>query len=454
MKGKGAIPALMASVAVVGSLVIGAPIVLNREPEDTYRRPNILVIVTDDQRAIDTLGAMVETRRWFAAHGTRFVNAFATTPVCCPSRASIFTGRYAHNHGTLSNDDGEALKLDQGSTIQRYLDDAGYFTAMIGRYLNGFPMEATPPHFDRFARCGCPYNDPEVNIDRSLRGVNGYLTDFMTDWTLDRLAETEREDDRPWFLYLAPKAPHSPPVPQARYESAPVKVFRPNPAVREKDVSDKPPYVARGRDRVPATLPSQQLRTLLSVDDMIGELRRALRSLGEERRTLAFFLSDNGLLWGEHGLTGKGVPYKASVRVPLLMTWPGRVDQGVVSRRLVGNIDVAPTILDAAGLQSEQSMDGRSLLTGSARDRILAEMFGSLHDPGLRWASTITKSYQYVEYFDRSDRVTQREYYDLQRDPWQLHNVLGDASETNDPDVRSLSRRLHSDSECAGASCP
>ncbi len=136
------------------------------------------------------------------------------------------------------------------------------------------------------------------------------------------------------------------------------------------------------------------------------------------------------------------------------MTWPGRVDQGVVSRRLVGNIDVAPTILDAAGLQSEQSMDGRSLLTGSARDRILLEMFGSLRDPGLRWASTITKSYQYVEYFDRSDRVTQREYYDLQRDPWQLHNVLGDASETNDPDVRSLSRRLHSDSECAGASCP
>ena len=443
-----------AALALAACSLLEGPRRSSTPRELSRRLPNVLVFVTDDQRAQDTLVAMPQTRRWFRGSGTRFDNAFATTPVCCPARASIFTGRYAHNHNTLTNEDGEAAKLDQSTTLQRYLDDAGYLTALIGRYLNGYPEMAAPPHFDRYARCGCPYNKPAVNMDGSLRDVPGYSAHFMTRWVLDRLRESERRDGQPWFVYVAPKAPHIPARPERRYRRAGVPRPKPNPATREADVSDKPSYVAQSAANPAPSMPIRQLRTLLSIDDMVGRVAAALRSLDEERRTLAFFVSDNGYLWGEHGMRGKGVPYGPSMRVPLLVRWPERIDRPRVSRGLVANIDIAPTVMDVAGLDPATPMDGRSLLDRSARDRLLLEMFGSKGHSGLQWSASVTRRDIYVEYRDHGGATSEREYYDLRADPWQLENLLGDASRANDPPLRALSSRLRTDESCAGASCP
>ena len=159
--------------------------------------------------------------------------------------------------------------------------------------------------------------------------------------------------------------------------------------------------------------------------------------LGEEN-TLAFFMSDNGFMWGEHGHLFKRTPYESSVKVPLLMRWPGQVEKGAVDRRLVANIDVAPTILEAAGIEPmpERPMDGRSLLGTEERERLVLEYWaeGGRNIP--TWFSTRTKDFQYIRYEDRFGDVLFREYYDLARDPWQRRNLLGDGDPTNDPSDR------------------
>ena len=180
-----------------------------------------------------------------------------------------------------------------------------------------------------------------------------------------------------------------------------------------------------------------------------------LRSNGELQNTLAFYVSDNGLLWGDHGLGGKGAPYTQSVQIPMYMRWTGHVTKRATKRRIVANIDVAPTIVEAAGLGGTAPMDGRPLLSSAARSRILLEMFGSNSRPDVRWAATVSRDRQYVEYFaGDSSTPTFREYYATASDPWQLRNLLGDPLTSNDPDVGSLSDQLDRDRRCAGADCP
>jgi arylsulfatase A-like enzyme len=194
-----------------------------------------------------------------------------------------------------------------------------------------------------------------------------------------------------------------------------------------------------------------QLRTLMSVDDMIGGLFHELRRAGEVEDTLALFLSDNGFLWGEHGLIKKMLPYTRSIRIPLLMRWPGEVEAGAIDHRFATNLDIAPTVLEAAGLPADRGMDGRSLLGHWNRDRLLIEFFEAQGRPS--WASTVTRSYQYTEYYEDTDAVVFREYYDMERDPWQLDNLLA-GDEANRVDIPRLSDRLARDRECRAAACP
>ena len=442
-----------ARLALLITCTLGGVLVAAPASPAVTRPPNVLIILTDDQR-VGTLGVMPHTVQFFRNRGRMFTRGFVTTPLCCPSRSSIFTGLYAHNHGVLTN--GEH-SLPQSVTLQRYLHDAGYRTAIVGKYLNGWPLDRNPPYFDRWAlEKGSTYRDPEFNVNGSVRTIKGYATNILASKAVQSLKAFEATDSRPWFLYLAPKAPHLPATPAPEYALAPVSEWARNPAVLESDSRDKPPWVQdshASRSWVAATR-ANMLRTLMSVDDLVGRVSRTLETLGERRGTIAFFLSDNGFMWGEHGLTRKGHPYTHSIKVPLLLRWPGHVAPGSQDGRFAANIDLAPTILDAAGITPLAPMDGRSLLRAWNR-RLFTEMFRPGDGKAAGWASVRTKRMQYVEYYDDSrSRVVFREYYRLDRDPWQLTNLLRDGNPANNPDTAWLHRLLRTYRACGGSACP
>ena len=441
--------ALLVGAAIVGGIV---------DPLASHaatRPPNVLIILTDDQR-VGTLGVMPRTVQFFRNRGRMFTRGFVTTPLCCPSRSSIFTGLYAHNHRVLTNG---GHSLPQNVTVQRYLHDAGYRTAIVGKYLNSWPLELNPPYFDRWATGGGDsYHDPKFNVDGTVRTLRGYTTDIVASKAVRLLQGFEATDSQPWFLYLAPKAPHLPATPAPEYAQAPVSEWAKNPAVLESDRRDKPPWVQDGtvsQDWVRRTR-ADQLRTLRSVDDLVGRVARTLGTLGERRRTIAFFLSDNGFLWGEHGLTNKSHPYTHSIKVPFLLRWPGHLASGSRDWRYATNVDLAPTILDAAGISPGAPMDGKSLLRSWARNRLFTEFFRPGDRSGVPgWASVRTKRMQYVEYYDRDrSHVIFREYYRLDQDPWQLTNLLRDGNPANNPDTARLHRLLRIYRACGGSACP
>jgi arylsulfatase A-like enzyme len=415
--------------------------------------PNILIILTDDQRATDTMQVLPKTLRLFADEGTTFTNAYATTPVCCPSRASIVTGQFAHNTNVRTNQD-QAL-LNHETTIERYLNERGYQTALVGKWLNNWPITQNPPHFDRWAVMQPDYFDAEFNIDGTVETMDGYSTDVTADITVDLIKDFEATDASPWFLHVNPYAPHGPWTPGPAYQNADVGTWDGNPAVFEFDKSDKPQYVKAAQNTIEnGRLDREgQLRTLLSVDDLVKQIFDAIDASGEQN-TLAFFLSDNGFFWSEHGLTSKNQPYAQAMQIPFFARWPGRIAAGDRDRRFVANIDIAPTIMNAAGIAPDGRfpMDGQSLLEPAARRKLLLESWAS----GSRgpWASILTASYQYTEYYlQNATEVKFREYYDPVADPWQLTNLLGDGVPRNDPFIGALAAELAEARRCAGTEC-
>jgi len=435
-------------------------------------RPNILVILTDDQR-VGTLGMMPVTRQLFMRQGTTFPNGFVTTPLCCPSRASILTGRYAHNTGVHTN--GDALDLDQSTTVERYLHDAGYQTGIVGKFLNTWPLTRDPPYFDRWSIFGYGYYHTPWNVQGRQVTVNEYSTDFIAGRAVQDLQAFEARDSKPWFLYVATSAPHDPWTPEPQHAHDPLPPFRKNPAMREANLSDKPPWVRRSPHLSDATIASTragQLRTLPSVDDLVARVFRTLNRLGETRNTLAVFLSDNGFLWGEHGLAGKranesdvGIslssgkryPYTPSIQVPFMVRWPGHLAGRATDRRIVANVDLAPTFLQAAGVRPKSAvpMDGRSFLSRSSRRDLLFEYYQDRMYPLVpTWDSIRSSAFQYTEYFGSSGRIAFREYYDLRHDPFELRNLLHDGDPSNNPDVGPLTRQMARESRCTGTAGP
>ncbi|MGH2757200.1 MAG: sulfatase family protein [Actinomycetota bacterium] len=448
----------------LGGAILGTSVALNvaeaQVPAEPANRPNIVVIVTDDQR-VETMSAMPATRRLFRAGGTKFTNAFATTPLCCPARASIMSGRYAHNHGITTQEEGDAFKLEQSKTMQSELKAAGYRTGIYGKYLNGWDLTSSPTYFDDWAIFSHTepngYFGGSWNENGSVHTVNRYATNFIRSRALSFVREAESSDEQPWYLYVAPPAPHAPFDPGDRYFDAPVTLWDGNPAVEETDRTDKPSWVTRRSEGLSKGrwLRRAQLRTLMSVDDMIGRLFAELDELGEDKTTLAFFLSDNGFMWGEHGLTQKRFPYGPSVRVPFFTRWPAMIGPGTADDRIAANIDIAPTVYDAAGIAPGYEPDGHSLLGSNERDRLLLEFWDTGRGALPTWASTITEGFQYVEYYgDQGLPETPTEYYDLTVDPWQLDNLLGDSDAANDPNVPMLSVQLSFDRSCEGSECP
>jgi arylsulfatase A-like enzyme len=423
--------------------------------------PNVLVIVTDDQ-PIGTMFAMPKTVQWLRSGGVEFQQAYVTTPSCCPSRASIFSGRYVHNHGVRQQRLG--ANLDHRSTLQRHLKNNGYFTAMAGKFLNQWNLGTRPPYFDRYAVANGGYYDTAWGVDGVVKRVATYTTTFIGDKAIEYLSAFERADDaRPWFVYLATFAPHKPRTPEPKYADMTFGSWPGNPAVNE-NVSDKPGYVRWRQPVANSTIQqirTEQLRTLKSVDDMVDRVLRTLQAGGELDNTLVIYLSDNGYMWGQHRLADfKFVPYTESVRVPFFARWPGHLAGGTTDDRLVANIDIKPTVLAAAGIAADPAypMDGRSLLSAGGRSRLLTEYFyDKINAPGIQtWAATRTRTYQYIENYNQPalNGGTFREYYDLVNDPWMLTNLYRDGNPSNDPPIAPLSSALAADRQCSGVNCP
>ena len=423
--------------------------------------PNVLIVITDDQRAGGTLGVMPHTRQWFAREGTRYVNALATTPTCCPSRASIMTGLYAHNHGVHTSERGQAENMDQLLTLQRYLRRDGYHTAIYGKYLNAWPRAVDPPWFDDWAilsdSTARAYFKGRWNVNGEVSRLKSYSTRIIERKALRFLKRSEADDEQPWLMFLAPMSPHLPATPHPNHRGIDVPRFEKTPAMLEEDRTDKPSEVQEQVVdwKVVREWRRKQLRSLVSVDEMVDALFRRLEKRGEADNTLAIYLSDNGFLWGEHGLSQKIRPYEASAEVPFFVRWPGHVPADAREERLVANVDIAPTVMEAAGVEPEHPYDGRSIL-GDPRGRVLLEQWKRPDRSVPNWAATRGDGYLYVEYY-AEDRLVPayREYYDLVEDPWELLNLFGDTDPLNDPpDAAELSLRLHQDVVCAGTSGP
>lgn len=424
-------------------------------------RPNLVLIVTDDQRW-DTLSAMPSVRLLLGGHGVTFTNMFVTTPLCCPARASFLTGRNARHHGVFDNTgpNGGAPAFDPSSTVATWLHDAGYTTALVGKYLNGYPRLgrcSIPPGWDEWDAFATepadrPY-DYTLNRNGTLVSYGHEPQDHQTLVLTDIALDFVRSARQPFFLYLAPSAPHRPAnaLPEDVGSADALPPWRPA-SYDEADVSDKP-----WADRIPPITPERseetdrirrhQIESLTSLDREIGRLVEALDAQGLLDSTVIAFTSDNGFLWGEHRLRSKAWPYEESIRVPLVVRTPwatgARFDE-----HLVLNTDLAPTFAQLAGTAPPTPVDGTSLLPLLRGDppgtyawrtdfvvdwlgRDLSSVLGPAPYEALR-----TERYAYVEYADGT-----RELYDLAADPLELTNLAMDPARAGL--LRRLAERLH-----------
>ncbi|MFD5875848.1 sulfatase [Streptomyces sp. NPDC060322] len=409
-------------------------------------RPNILLIVTDDQPK-QTEWALPKTVDWLAGHGVRFTHGHVTTPLCSPSRSSVLSGQYAHHHGVRNN--GASYQLDQNTTLQRYLKQAGYRTGLFGKFLNSWTLAQNPPHFEDFALLQPGYVDARWNVNGTVQTINGYTTEIIKNRTLNFL-DKAASDNRPWFAYVTPYASHGPRTPEAKYAGTAVPEWNGRPSVPEADRSDKPAYVqnATGTLADGRRIRAEQGRVLRSVDDAVQAFKDRLTALGQLDNTLVIYIADNGFGWADHGWTKKSVPYRPAHEVPFYLSWPaGGLGAGTTDDRIVANIDIAPTVLDAAGVVPGHSQDGRSLLTSYSRDHLLVEFWkqGTAAGGPPTWSSYVAKNKQYTEYHDLTTdadgkvsgtgQLKFREYYDLAGDPHQLRNSLHQATPQDERDL-------------------
>jgi N-acetylglucosamine-6-sulfatase len=432
---------------------------------DTVSPPNIVLILTDDQR-FDELSRMPIVKQELVGKGVRFNDAFVVNPLCCPSRTTILTGKYSHGtdiygnsppHGGFEtfHDDGE-----ESSTIATWLHDDGYHTALVGKYLNGyFPDQVSwvPPGWDRWNALALKEDNTDFYYDytMSLNGTAATYGEDPSDYSTDVLAADadqairETPSGTPLFLYFATSAPHQDPVPPPRYADACRKAQLPHSAAfNEADVSDKPAYIASRpllTDKQMANQDAQfrdQCQALLGVDDAVGTILTALSDTGRLSNTLLLFMSDNGVLLGEHRWKFKKVPYEQAIHVPMVVRYdPVTGGQASSSNALVANIDVAPTFAAAAGV-SAPGAEGQSLLpllTDPAapwRTRLLIEHADTDNFiPVPTYCALRNQRYLYVDY-----GTGEEELYDLKTDPLELQNLAGDPA--FDAKRRSLHRVL------------
>lgn len=349
----------------------------------TAAPPSFVVILTDDQSE-NMLDSMALSRRIVGQPGITFRRAYVEFALCSPSRATLLTGRYAHNHAIVSNQGAFTRMIAlETETVAFHLQQAGYRTAHVGKYINqypsGRPQSYVPrgwTHWASLVGTASRMTGYTINRNGTILRPSSYQTDFLSAESV-RFIRQSVSAGRPFLLYLSTSAPHRPNVPASRHAGLfPSAVYPRTPAFNEADVSDKPPFL-----QFPSLEPSvvaaidanwrNALRQLQAVDEAVRSIRNVLRDLGVLANTYVIFTSDNGAHDGEHRLGGAGQPgfilggkqlmYETDIRVPLLIRGPGVPAGRVDDTHLVVNTDLAPTLLDLAGLPVPATMDGRSL---------------------------------------------------------------------------------------------
>jgi arylsulfatase A-like enzyme len=479
-----------------------------------------VVVLTDDQDDTGSMAYMPKTLRLLAEHGVTFKNSFVNFSLCAPSRASFLTGQAAHNHGIRSNSrekggGWDAFKQDESNTLAVWLKAAGYRTALIGKYMNGYGIDATsgmskpaPPGWDRwFAITGtesADYFNYLINNDGTIRSFghepNDYSTDVLKNQAVKFISD-QSGTTTPFFMLVATKAPHgggedggkgvSTPAPRHAGQFANVQLPL-TPAFNEEDVSDKPGWIrhlpilnAKDIERIRRGYESE-LESLQAVDDLVEAIVNALKSTNELDDTIIIFTSDNGFIKGEHRLQGKIAAYEGSIRVPLIIERPG-IPENQVRSQLVNNLDVVATVEELTGVASGLVSDGRSLrplfddASAPWRSALLIEgghaIFEGAHSrkqPNVAFQSWLggLKAFLLSAYTkfggEKSSpkkfstvRTSTRKYvesgdgfeelYDLTADPSELQNKDGDLAYQND--LAALRKIAQDLASCAGKSC-
>jgi len=339
---------------------------------------NILFILTDDQDVAST-AYMPNLQTKLADEGTRFDNAFVTDPVCCPSRASILRGQYPHNHHVQYNgglNGGHKLFRALGhedSTVATWLHDSGYRTALFGKYLNEYGLQNesyTPPGWDHWFVNMYPMEDQRYTENGTVVTYDPDTyneTEVLSDKAVEYLEQT-KDDSKPFFMFVAPYAPHQPARAASQHEGTfdHEQLPRP-PSFDEEDVDDKPQYI---QDMPPLTqadidrienLYRSRLESLQAVDEMIERFVDTLTSIGKLENTYIVFTSDNGFRQGQHRIQpGKNTAYDEDIRVPLVIRGPDVPVAQTLSHIVINN-DLAPTFAEIAGASVPDFVDGRSL---------------------------------------------------------------------------------------------
>jgi len=468
------------------------------------QRPNIVVVMTDDQTLAD-MEVMPHTRRLIGDRGVTFTNTMVSYPLCCPSRASYMSGQYMHNHGVKSNfpPDGGYDRFDFSNALGVWLQEAGYYTSHVGKQLNFYGISATSnpttvaPGYDDWYVPVDPftysfYRYP-INHNGSLSFFGGAPADYQTD-VLARHAEQvirQRAGKGPFYLKLAPLAPHTEfgfadparavteylakgesavnidPTPAPRH----VGTFRDEPLVRspaynEEDVSDKPAFIQeqpRLDDADTARIERRhraRLESLLAVDEAVVRLVEALRQTRQLHNTVLVFTSDNGWFAGEHRVpSGKVLAYEPSAHVPMLISGPG-FPEGVTRAQPTSNIDLAATFMELAGATPRRDLDGESLLPFAGdpdfrADRaLLIEADFELPVavvPGFseaaRYRAIRTTRWKYILHFETGEE----ELYDLMADPFEIDSRHADPAVSAIKQV--LRAKLDQLTVCKGAGC-
>ena len=438
-----------AAAVALGFLLFGSAttdVGAQKRAPGASQRPSIVIILTDDQPA-QTLWAMPRTERLLAAHGVKFTSFYDSVALCCPARAALLTGRYAHSTSVYGNapPHGGAFTFhrrhDDLETLAVWLHRAGYRTGLFGKYLNGYKGGFVPPGWDIFTTSARYWGGPGY-----VQGVKKFYppTTYMPTFMGSRAAHFIRSvpRNRPVFAYYAPYAPHAHPSPEPRYAHMHVCWHChgwPTPDFNERNVSDKPaierrPLLSRPERTAVRHFRTLQVRTLQSVDVKVGRIVAALSDTGRLDNTIIVFMSDNGVMWGSHRFSAdsKQNAYRKASRVPLIIRYDRLGATPRVESRLVGNVDLAPTLADLAGVRAAASVEGTSFAP-------------ILRNPAQRWARTLlvenssrrtekgrvpgycgvrTDRYLFVHYGEGVE-----ELYNERRDPYELHNIAALPSE-------------------------
>lgn len=429
-------------------------------------RPNVLFILTDDQRA-DAVGYHpepllgIETPHIdrLAAEGARFDNMFVGTSLCSPSRASYLSGTYTHTHGVYDNFTDYPSQL---KSFPALLQQAGYTTAYIGKWHMGEDDDSARPGFDYWVthKGQGQYYDTRFNVNGERKTVAGYYTDRVTDLALDWLAQ--RDDSRPFALVVGHKAPHGPFVPEPRY--ARLYDDQPFPYPRSAfELNDKPGWIRERlptwhgiygplygfRENYPDSSPDavadferfvrSYVATIHSVDDSVGRLYAALERSGELDNTIIVFASDNGFLFGEHGMIDKRTMHEASIRVPQVVRYPARVEPGTLIEQQVMNIDLAPSLMEltiGASMPSAQGLSWAPLVAGREIPWRAAWLYEYNYEEQFPYTPNVRGirkgDWKYVAYppGDGGPLRHLEELYNLAADPAEARNLARDPGST------------------------